>query len=120
MRHGSERQGQQQPAGRDRAYHEGAEQRRTGSGQQSHRLEEEPEDPTDDEFLAGTDVPALMAVAYDRLREYGYSLWTWNAANGAADDDVHAGWITLSRDDEAMRALAAELGIELRAGSDAF
>jgi hypothetical protein len=78
------------------------------------------EDPTDDEFLAGTDVPALMAVAYDRLREYGYSLWTWNAANGAADDDVHAGWITLSRDDEAMRALAAELGIELRAGSDAF
>jgi hypothetical protein len=82
------------------------------------------EDPTDDDFLAATDVPALMAVAYDRLREYGYSLWTWNAATGApaggAGGDIHAGWITLSRDDEAMRALAAELGIELRAGSDAF
>lgn len=82
------------------------------------------EDPTDDDFLAATDVPALMAVAYDRLREYGYSLWTWNtatgASTGAAGDDIQAGWITLSRDDEAMRALAAELGIELRAGSDAF
>ena len=82
------------------------------------------EDPTDDDFLAATDVPALMAVAYDRLREYGYSLWTWNTATGAssdvAGDDIHAGWITLSRDDEAMGALAAELGIELRAGSDAF
>jgi hypothetical protein len=33
---------------------------------------------------------------------------------------MHAGWITLGRDDDAMRALAAELGIELRAGSDAF
>jgi hypothetical protein len=74
------------------------------------------EDPTDDDFLAATDVPALMAVAHDRLREYGYTLWTWNTSA----DDMHAGWITLSRDDEAMRALAAELGIELRAGSDAF
>ena len=82
------------------------------------------EDPTDDDFLAATEVPTLMAVAYDRLREYGYTLWAWNAATGAssgtAGDDMHAGWITLSRDDEAMRALAAELGIELRAGSDAF
>ena len=42
------------------------------------------------------------------------------AATGTAGDDMHAGWITLSRDDEAMRALAAELGIELRPGSDAF
>ena len=83
------------------------------------------EDPTDDDFLNDTDVPALMAVAYDRLREYGYTLWTWNTAMGvaakaAAGADTHAGWITLSRDDEAMRALAQELGIELRAGSDAF
>jgi hypothetical protein len=73
-----------------------------------------------DDFLAATDVPTLMAVAYDRLREYGYSLWAWNTATGTAGDDMHAGWITLSRDDEAMRALAAELGIELRPGSDAF
>jgi len=78
------------------------------------------EDPTDDEFLAATDVPALMATAYDRLREYHYTLWTWNAADGADGDEVHAGWITLSRDDEAMQAVAAALGIELRAGSDAF
>lgn len=73
------------------------------------------EDVGDDEFLAGTDVPALMAVAYDRLREYGYTLWTWDA--GA---DVHAGWITLSRDDDAVRVLAPALGIDVRPGSDAF
>ena len=73
------------------------------------------EDPTDEEFLDGTDVPALMAVAFDRLREYGYTLWTWNTAG-----DAHAGWITLSRDDEAMRVVAPALGIEVRAASDAF
>lgn len=79
------------------------------------------EDPTDDEFLAATDVPALMATAYDRLREYHYTLWTWHTANGPdGDDDAQAGWITLSRDDEAMQAVAAALGIELRAGSDAY
>lgn len=78
------------------------------------------EDPTDAEFLAATDVPALMATAYDRLREYHYTLWTWNAAGGADGGEAHAGWITLSRDDEAMQAVAAALGIELRAGSDAF
>ena len=73
------------------------------------------EDPTDDEFIADTDVPSLMATAYDRLREYGYTLWTWNT-----QDDAHAGWITLSRDDEAMRVIAPALGIELRAASDAY
>lgn len=78
------------------------------------------EDPTDDEFLAATDVPALMATAYDRLREYHYTLWTWNTAGGVDAGEAHAGWITLSRDDEAMQAVAAALGIELRAGSDAF
>ena len=77
------------------------------------------EDPGDDEFLAGTDVPALMATAYDRLREYGYTLWTWNTADGPGGE-AHAGWITLSRDDEAVRALAPALGIEVRPGSDAF
>lgn len=78
------------------------------------------EDPTDDEFLAATDVPALMVTAYDRLREYHYTLWTWNAAGATAGGEAHAGWITLSRDDEAMQAVAAALDIELRAGSDAF
>lgn len=78
------------------------------------------EDPGDDEFLDGTDVATLMAVAYDRLREYGYTLWTWNTSEGIGDGDTHAGWISLSSDDEAMRAVAAALEIELRAGSDAF
>lgn len=73
------------------------------------------EDVGDDEFLADTDLPALMAVAYDRLREYGYTLWTWDTGS-----DAHAGWITLSRDDEAVRALASALGIDVRPGSDAF
>jgi hypothetical protein len=73
------------------------------------------EDPTDDEFLAAIDAPALLATAYDRLREYGYTLWTWNTG-----DDAHAGWIALARDDEAMQVLAPALGIELRAASDAF
>ena len=73
------------------------------------------EDPTDDDFLDAVDVPVLMAVAYDRLREYGYTLWTWNTGG-----DAHAGWITLSRDDEAMRIVAPALGIEVRPASDAY
>lgn len=72
-------------------------------------------DPSDEDFLEATDVPALMATAYDRLREHGYSLWTWDTGN-----DNQAGWITLGRDDEAMRLLATALNIELRPGSDPF
>lgn len=78
------------------------------------------EDPTDAQFLAGTDAPALIATAYDRLREYDYTLWTWNTAGAAGEGETHAGWITRSRDDEAMQAIAAALGIELRRGHDAF
>jgi hypothetical protein len=79
------------------------------------------EDASDEDFLADADVPSLMAVAYDRLREYGYSLWTWNTANGpSGDEDMQAGWITLSSDDEAMQELAHALDIELRPGSDPF
>lgn len=85
------------------------------------RLDWGADDPGDDDFLAGTDVPALMELAYDRLREDGYTLWTWNTADAtAAGVEAHAGWIALSRDDDAMRVLALRLGIELRAGSDAF
>jgi hypothetical protein len=73
------------------------------------------EDPGDEAFLAAVDVPSLMATAYDRLREYGYTLWTWNTAS-----DAHAGWITLSSDDEAMRVVAPALGIEVRAASEAY
>ena len=73
------------------------------------------DDPGDEDFLAGTDIPELMALAHDRLREHGYTLWTWNTGT-----DAHAGWIALRRDDEAMQALSTLLGIEARPGSDAF
>lgn len=84
------------------------------------RIDWRVEDPTDAEFLSGTDVPTLMATAYDRLREYDYTLWTWNAADAPDGGDVHAGWITSRRDDEAMQAVAAALQIELHRGNDAF
>ena len=71
------------------------------------------EDPTDDEFLDAATVPSLLRIAYDALRTYGYTLWVWETGTGTT-----AGWITLSRDDDAMRAIAPALGIELRpAGS---
>lgn len=72
------------------------------------------EDPTDDEFLADASISALLQVAYDALRAYGYTLWTWETGT-----ETTAGWITLSRDDEAMRAIAPALGITLRAGGQA-
>ena len=79
------------------------------------------EDASDEDFLAEADVASLMAVAYDRLREYGYSLWTWNTASGpSGQEDVNAGWMTLSTDDEGMQEVAHELGIELRPASDPF
>ncbi|MEO6104491.1 MAG: hypothetical protein ABIP44_12770 [Pseudoxanthomonas sp.] len=72
-------------------------------------------DPSDEEFLENTDIPALMSTAYDRLREHGYTLWTWDTGS-----DSQGGWITSSRDDEAMRLVATALNIELRPGSDSF
>ncbi|KAF1716925.1 hypothetical protein CSC74_08640 [Pseudoxanthomonas yeongjuensis] len=72
-------------------------------------------DPSDEEFHDNTDIPALMATAYDRLRERGYTLWTWDTGS-----DNFGGWITSSRDDEAMRLVALALNIELRPGSDSF
>lgn len=78
------------------------------------------EDPTDAQFLANTDASTLIATAYDRLREYDYTLWTWNTARPGQEDDSHAGWVTQSRDDEAIQSVAAALGIELRRGHDAF
>jgi len=66
------------------------------------------EDPTDDDFLDGVEVEALLATAFDRLREHGYTLWMRETDGG------HAGWISLGRDDEAMRVLAPALGIDVR------
>lgn len=70
------------------------------------------EDPADDEFLEQAEVPALINLAYDRLREHHYTLWTWETGS-----DVHAGWISHRRDDEAMRAVAGALGIHVRTGA---
>jgi hypothetical protein len=70
------------------------------------------EDVSDDDFLAGADVASLIAVAFDRLREHGYTLWTWDTGT-----DATAGWITLTRDDEAMRVVAGELAIDVRTGA---
>ncbi|WP_234446488.1 hypothetical protein [Luteimonas sp. MC1750] len=72
------------------------------------------EDPTDDEFLDAARTPDLLHVAYDALRSYGYTLWIWETGT-----DTVAGWITLSRDDEALRAIAPALGIELRTAAQA-
>ena len=70
-------------------------------------------DTDDDEFHAEQDVPSLMAVAYDRLAEFGYTLWSWET-----DDGTCAGWITQTLDCEPMRELATALEINLRLGSE--
>lgn len=72
-------------------------------------------DRDDDEFMASLEASALLGLAYDRLREDGYSLWTWDAGMEAS-----AGFVALRRDDDGMRALSQLLGIELRPGSDPF
>lgn len=74
------------------------------------------EDPTDAAFLRDADVPTLIGLAHDKLREHGYTLWTWNE-HGAAREDVYAGWITLRSDDEALEIIAPALGIDLRPAS---
>jgi hypothetical protein len=70
-------------------------------------------DPDDDDYFDDADAGSLLGIAHDRLAESGYTLWTWET-----DDDSHAGWITLSRDNEPMRELATALHINLRLGSD--
>ena len=80
------------------------------AGRWNLRIDWGVEDPTDDEFLEGTDVPALIETAFDRLREHHYTLWTFEAG------DLHAGWVTRSRDDESMRVVAGALGIPVRPG----
>lgn len=70
------------------------------------------DDPADAIDPGGADVSALVRIAFDRLREDGYTLWTYDT--GA---EVTAGWVTLSRDDEALRMVAAALGIDVRMGA---
>ncbi|ALN60042.1 hypothetical protein GLE_4701 [Lysobacter enzymogenes] len=73
------------------------------------------EDPSDEDFLDGVDVPELMAIAYDRLREHGYTLWNYDTGG-----DAYAGWIALRRDDENMKAVARGLGIDVQPANEAF
>lgn len=70
-------------------------------------------DPDDDEFHEDVDGPELFARAFDQLNEHGYTLW----AREAHDDDVYAGFMTSSRDDEQMRVVATALDINLRLGN---
>lgn len=70
-------------------------------------------DPDDDEFFDDCDAASLFATAYDRLAEFGYTLWAWETAS-----DRQAGWITLTRDGEPMREVATALHINLRLGSE--
>ena len=70
-------------------------------------------DPDDDDYFDDRDAGSVLGTAYDRLAEFGYTLWTWET-----EDDSYAGWITLTRDNEPMRELATALHINLRLGSD--
>lgn len=70
-------------------------------------------DPDDDEFFDDMDAAELFSIAYDRLAEFGYTLWAWET-----DGDTCAGWMTLTRDGEPLRELATALGINLRLGSE--
>jgi hypothetical protein len=70
-------------------------------------------DPDDEEFFADADVGSLLATAYDRLAEHGYTVWAWETGG-----DACAGWITLTRDNEPMRELATALHITVRLGSE--
>ena len=70
------------------------------------------DDAEDGDALDGADVESLINTAFDRLREHHYTLWTRETG-----EDTHAGWITRSRDDEALRLVATALGLHVRAGA---
>lgn len=71
-------------------------------------------DPDDEEFFDERDSADLLATAYDRLLEHGYTVWIYESASAGS-----AGWITLSRDAEPLREVATALGINLRLASEA-
>lgn len=70
------------------------------------------DDPSDPDFLADTDVPALLGTAFDRLREHHYTVWSWEA-----DEDAFAGAIAHRRDDESLPLVAQALGLHARPGA---
>lgn len=69
------------------------------------------DDPTDEDFLDDIEVSTLLGIAFDRLREHHYTLWTYE--NG----EHHGGWIAHQRDDEAVPLVAAPLGFHVRPGA---
>lgn len=69
-------------------------------------------DPHDDEFFDDMDSAELFSIAYDRLAEHGYTLWSWETGN-----DTYAGFMTLTRDAEPLRELATALDINLSQGN---
>ncbi|HEU4669242.1 MAG TPA: hypothetical protein VFR91_00920 [Dyella sp.] len=71
-------------------------------------------DPDDEDFLDAHDVPDLLAVAYDRLLEHGYTVWTYESPGAR-----WAGWITRTDEAEPMREVATALGVNLRPACDA-
>ena len=70
------------------------------------------DDPGDEDFLADAEAAALLATAFDSLREHHYTLWTWETGH-----EHHAGWMTHQRDDEALPVAAAALGFHVRPGA---
>jgi len=70
------------------------------------------EDAADAEFLDDIDVPGVIGIAFEQVREHHYTLWTWDAGH-----DHHAGWITRQHDDEALPLVADALGFRVRPGS---
>ncbi|GLQ98282.1 DUF6630 family protein [Dyella mobilis] len=71
-------------------------------------------DADDDDFnTTDVDAASLFATAYDGLLEHGYTLWAWET-----EDDHCGGWITLKRDNEPLREVAAYLGINMRPGNE--
>ncbi|MDR0183957.1 DUF6630 family protein [Lysobacter arvi] len=69
-------------------------------------------DADDDDALSEAEVPALVNVAFDRLREHHYTLWTYETG-----EPTQAGFITRQRDDEALRMVAGALGFHVRTGA---
>jgi len=69
------------------------------------------DDPSDPDFLVDTEPAGLLGIAFDRLREHHYTLWTWETG-----DDSHAGWIAHRRDDESVPLVAGALGFHVRPG----
>jgi hypothetical protein len=73
------------------------------------------DDPEDDDFLDGNDVPGLMQLAQASLASQGFTLWNW-----ATDGDCYSGWITRSTNDAEIHAISDRLQVEFRPGSSPF